>query len=145
MGWSTVWAGRTQAGKRSRSSSTGEANESLLKQRIWFGWGDVHVWQIDAASWRPWGLATLVTGAYGVVGFCIWGSITLVPWGIAAVRSKNRSVWPEGWPGDMAIRSFTVILLVHAIDAALNSGYWLPIVFCVGMVNTQLGRSIHAE
>ena len=106
-----------------------EENEALLRERIWFGWGDVNYWHRDDASQRPWGLATLVTGAYGVIGFSIWIGMTLVPCGLVFARGANvPSV------DSLPLRGFAVIILVNTIDASMNSAYLLPTFFFVGLV-----------
>lgn len=109
-----------------------EKNAALLRERIGFGWGDVNFWRVDADSSRPWGLATLITGAYGAVGFGIWLSLALLPCAAVFLHGAKRSAC-DGWP----LRGVAVIALVHAIDASMNSAYWLPVVFCIGMMNAN--------
>ena len=111
-----------------------ERNEHLLRQRIAFGWGDVNYWRQDKINERPWGLATLVVGAYGIVGLCVWGVMTVVPCAIVFARGTGRYL-----ADDLPLRALTVILLIHGIDASLNSAYFLPIIMCLGMVCNELG------
>ena len=110
-----------------------ERNEHLLRQRIAFGWGDVNYWRQDQISERPWGLATLVVGAYGIVGLCVWGVMTVVPCAIVFARGTGRYS-----ADDLPLRALTVILLIHGVDASLNSAYFLPIIMCLGMVCSEL-------
>jgi hypothetical protein len=151
-------------------------NAALLRQRTWFGWGDVNFWQVDATSVRPWGLATLVTGAYGVLGFAVWLAVTLLPCGRVLLgdawrhagrekgvrnllcaapvgrvpRKREKGVRnllcaaPVGrvprkrFLTPFSLRGLAVIVLVHGIDASLNSAYWLPTLFFIGMINGEL-------
>ncbi len=111
-----------------------EKNEHVLRQRIAFGWGDVNYWRQDKNNERPWGFATLVVGAYGIVGLCVWGAMTVVPCTIVFARGT-------GWylADDLPLRALAVVLLIHGFDASLNSAYFLPIVMCLGMVCSELG------
>lgn len=113
-----------------------ERNEHLLRQRIALGWGDVNYWRQDNVNERPWGFATLIVGAYGIVGLCVWGLLTVVP---SAVVFARGTVWYLA--DELPLRALTVVLLIHGIDASLNSAYFLPIVMCIGMVCSEMKTS----
>jgi len=112
-----------------------ERNEHLLRQRIVFGWGDVNYWRQDKINERPWGFATLIVGAYGLIGLCVWVAMTVVPCVYVFARGCDWYLADE-----LPLRAFAVVLLIHGIDASLNSAYFLPMVMCLGMVQSELAN-----
>jgi len=102
-------------------------NYALVQQRPIFGWGNVNFWKANEGKTRPWGFITLVTGAYGVFGLLAWASLTLVPC-ILLLQSGRLFLHDE-----LAIlKTMVVLFFAHAIDAAVNTAYFLAVVFWIG-------------
>ena len=100
-----------------------------LKLRPVFGSGSVNFWRTgNQQQERPWGFATLVAGAYGLVGVGVWGGMMLIPpcWILLRRNLIASAVRP--------IDGIATIVGLHCVDALLNSAYFLPVVFCLGLV-----------
>jgi len=106
---------------------------SVIKKRPYCGWGSVNFWQTeDPLQKRPWGLATLVTGAYGVIGVGVWGMMLWIP-SVWIVIRRNH-----GASSAMPIDSLAILVGLHAIDALLNSAFFLPVVFFLGFLVSSI-------
>ncbi len=110
-----------------------EDNDPLIRKHFWTGWGSTQFWKQDSTSVRPWGLVTLVLGAYGVVGCLVWCGMMAVPVSVVLFR-----IGCSGASDEIVVRGMAIIVLVHAIDATLNSAYFLPVVMLLGMMQSDV-------
>ena len=108
---------------------------ALEQQRPLIGWGDVNFWKSNEGKIRPWGFITLVTGAYGAFGLLAWASLTLVPC-ILVLRSRRLFNQDEF----VILKTMIVLFLAHAIDAAVNTAFLLPMVFWIGGLSGVMAK-----
>lgn len=109
-------------------------HRGLIGQHPIVGWGTVDYWRQNPDDVRPWGLVTLVTGAYGALGVIAWLSIPLVMigrlWRLPAHRLELA--WPLLW--------VVVLASIHTLDGFLNSGYLLAVVPLYGGFHATINR-----
>jgi hypothetical protein len=86
-------------------------------------------WNNAGLSQRPWGLVSLVTGAYGLVGTGVFVACFLLPLLISLFhapwldRSDTARYVHVGVP---------LLVALHAVDATLNPAFFLPALFLFG-------------
>ncbi|UAK25110.1 hypothetical protein [Sphingomonas nostoxanthinifaciens] len=91
-----------------------------------------------AANWgwfapfntRPWGLAMLIIGQYGLIGFgLLFGTLAAAALG-AMLRLRVASVWAR----DAAALPLALIVMLALADAILNSFFFFPAVLAAGAI-----------
>jgi hypothetical protein len=83
-------------------------------------------WRAEGS--RPWGLALLLVGQFGVVGLGLAFGALLVPAAVAAWRAPRASAWRiEGLPLLLA-----TIVALTAVDALMNSFIFFPALMIAG-------------
>ena len=100
---------------------------ALIRQHPIVGWGDINFWRLNSDRVRPWGLVTLIAGAYGTLGVLCWVSLTVTPilaWFLSHHADDQRFC--------VFGKTVLVLLVVQLIDAFLNSGYLLTLVVLHG-------------
>jgi hypothetical protein len=94
----------------------------LLGTSIWDWWRPLHT--------RPWGLALLLIGQFGLVGFALaFGSLLLIA-SLALMRVRKVS----GWVPEAAALPLALIILLSLADALLNSFFYFPAVLAAGAI-----------
>jgi hypothetical protein len=76
---------------------------------------------------RPWGLAILILGQFGLIGFALAFGSLLIP-ASRALRIKGHSTALETYPG----LPLAVIVLMASADALLNSFFFYPAILAAG-------------
>ena len=130
------------AGKQSFNWRLARALEylPLIKERPWLGWGTAD-WSAaaDHAFLNPvnLGLWLLSLGMYGITGLACLILLLTLP--IAqAVRSLPRQDWLN--PYHSGVTLSVVLLSINVVDALSNSDFLLPVLACVGGLNSWLTR-----
>lgn len=114
-----------------------ESTIELIRERALVGSGSVNFWREISRIERPWGMATLITGAYGLAGLSAWTIMFLMPcyMGLAARDTRGKHHDPGG---RSVLRALLVILFLNFVDAFLNCGYLLPCLCLLGLVNSWI-------
>ena len=106
-----------------------EEGSQLTQEYPIAGWGTVMFWRDSGKRERPWGLVSLVNGAYGIVGT---GALLWFLGGpLVSLLTPNRR--HAGSPkGDLIRLGVPVLLALHGIDAMMNSALFLPLLYLYG-------------
>ena len=99
---------------------------------------------LGAARWdwwrkigqRPWGLALLIFGQFGLVGLALASGALLLP-----VLRALHSQWNSPAWGRDAIAPLAVIVLMAVGDALLNSFFFYPAIMAAGALGRPVERS----
>lgn len=92
----------------------------LIHQHLLIGWGRWDWW--TPVGFRPWGVPMLVVGQYGLIGLALMMAVMLVAPVLALLRS--------GIGG--AIGAVAIVVLLSAIDAAMNNFIFWPAIIAAG-------------
>ena len=102
-----------------------EEGSQTVESHPLFGWGTVMFWVTDGVKFRPWGMVSLVNGAYGFVG-----AVLLIGWFFLPALCH----WFFVGGSERSRVRYGVALLwgLHGVDALVNPAFFLPMVFLLG-------------
>jgi len=89
-------------------------------------------WRVSSGS-RPWGLAMLLIGQYGLIGLALAFGGLLAP----VVRALSFRRAESGWRADAVVLPLGVIVLLALFDALLNSFFFFPAILAAGAIAVQ--------
>jgi hypothetical protein len=112
-----------------------EQSRALMMRYPVFGWGSLHYWKDNSQSQRPWGMISLVMGAYGMVGVAACFGVLFFPLYSAISMDTDPTRLPVR-------RVIPILMALHGMDAFLNSAFFLPMVYLVGLTG-QAGFGNH--
>ncbi|MBN8807502.1 MAG: hypothetical protein J0I47_04585 [Sphingomonas sp.] len=98
----------------------------LIHQHLLLGWGRWDWWM--PVGYRPWGVPMLTVGQYGLAGLALMMAAMLVAPVLALVRGSLK----------INVGIVALIVLLAAIDAALNSFIFWPAIVAVGGLADRL-------
>lgn len=105
-----------------------EQGSSLWQKNPIAGTGTVMFWRDAGHTERPWGLFSLVTGAYGIIGCIILLSFVFAPCAVSFYRSYG----PASSEGFQVAKGVAILIALHGIDAMMNSAFFLPMLWVYG-------------
>lgn len=93
------------------------------------GWGTVMYWRDFGKQERPWGLVSLVNGAYGIIGT---GALLLFLFAPLMSGLFKDRLGEASKANDLIRLGIPVLIALHGVDALMNSAFFLPVLYLYG-------------
>jgi hypothetical protein len=106
-----------------------EEGSQLTQEHPIAGWGTVMYWRDLGMQERPWGLVSLVNGAYGAIGA---GTLLLFLFAPLMHMLFTNPPGDRSIGNDLIRKGIPVLIALHGVDALMNSAFFLPVLYLYG-------------